>query len=416
MTVGLLFLLFLSEPEDLEATRILARNGAFTPYSLGIISRYSPNRDQDYRDLLRILQGPEKTAIVAQFLKAPTSEKIQLALAFGFPSLQLPIWKFGRTGDFNERRFLGGAAKLWTSKPELQEALLTRPRWAALVAAAYGDHSTFREKVLKQPTLITHYFLNPNAEEQDWSELILPALESEDGFERRQGWMVARGTGHDLDILAENRLVQAPEDYVAWEETAPFLSRVDLFERVQIDPEPGGPAFELGLCPQRWKWARVLEPVLRGLTRFPGYRLDLVAEGLTHPVIAVRMAALGLAAVWPEDHFQEMVQAVSTSDPVSAVRAVASKVASRTLLQPPYLDLCRKALSEMTELPPGIASQLETSFVYETTRPEMLVADVKFVPYLTARGVKSISQDTSLGICIVDLDPQKQRLLCIEII
>lgn len=413
--MGLLLLCFLGQPEDLEAARILARNEAFTAYALPIISRHSPTRELDYLNLFRIIEGSEKLVVLAQYVKALTSEKIKHALEHGFPTLNLPIWRYGRFDQLNELKMLKGADKIW-ARPRLQEAILTKPHLAALLAKICDRHDDFRERVLSQTRIITHYFIHPDPSEVDWSHLALKAIESEHISERRQGWMVARETGLDLDKLAESRLGRHPDDYIAWEQVVAFLSNSALLDAIIIPLEPSQPAFELGLCPQRWKWARVLEPVLRGLVRFPGRRGDLVVEGLSHPVIEVRLSALGVASVWPDDSFQEQVEIVASTDPVSKVREVASKVAARSLLQSPYLEICRQALSEMTEIPAHLVAQLETSLVYEATRPEMLVAYVKFAGYHTVRCGRSIGQDTSLGLCIVDLDPQDQRIRCIEIV
>ncbi len=414
--LGLLYLNFLGESQDLDASRILAQNGAFTVQALGIIAKLSPTREQDYRRLVLTLQGSEKIPVLALLLRRPTEERLRFALEHGFPSLRPPIWGWrgGGFGELKELRLLRTTAEFWTSRGDLREALLTRPGMAALVAAASTD-DIYQRRILQEPRRLTHFFLDPTVEE-DWLELILPALESDEEFERRQAWMVARKTGQDLDRLAALRLGEHPDDFVAWEEVVPYLLRADLLDGVQVEPDEGSPAFELGLCYARWKNARVLEPVLRGLSRYPGRRPDLVERGLRHPVLGVRLAALGVAGVWPDDTFLEEVGEVGTSDPVLAVREVARKIYHRRRLRPPMLDLCRAALAGMTEVSSELASQIETSFVIEESVPEGLTAFIKFAHYQNARYARSIAQETAVGFCIVDLDPMDQHVLAVEIL
>ena len=88
---GLLYLLFLGEAQDLESARILARNEAFTPYAVGLIARFSSDRDAELRELLTHLKGSEKRSVTELLLKNPTPENVDAALRDGFPELTLPI-------------------------------------------------------------------------------------------------------------------------------------------------------------------------------------------------------------------------------------------------------------------------------------------------------------------------------------
>jgi hypothetical protein len=411
---GLLYLLFLGEPQDLEAARVLARNEAFTQNAVGIVARFSPDRDAELRELLRHLRDQAKESVTGLLLRNPTSQNLEAALDHGFPELNYPIWYWRwRDVDLLEEAWLWrSTARLWLNEPMLREALLSRPQLAARVAYI-GNDAGFTKRALEGPRLLDHFFLDRSLE-SDWSAYILQALDSEEEFSRRQAWFAAQHLSWNLDDLLEARSPVA-EDYVAWEQCVPYLKRPGLLEQFRCAGLDTGPAFELGLCPNRWASARSLEAVLRGISAFPGLRPDLVEYGLQHRVISVRLSALGAAAVWPDDTFLDCVRCLGESDPVAAVRERAAMVANRRPLDPERSTVLQQAFQEMRCIPKDLISHFlgaPTLAQYELESEALTY--VEFADHLNQLPGFTFDQSTSQGHWAVCMDLYCQHVLWAE--
>ena len=412
---GLLFLLFLGQPQDLDAARILARNEAFTPYAVGIIARHSSDRDSELRELLAHLNGKAKEDVTKLLLKNPTAENVEAALDDGFPELALPIWYWRwRDDDLLEEpyRLWSSSTKLWMKSAKLQESLLSKPKLASRAAYVCRDEN-FQLRALAGPRMLEHFFLDMSAED-NWTPHVLQALDDADDFQRRQGWIAARLLDWDLDALLEQRKPQY-SDYVAWEECVPYLKRPGHLAQFEWVESEDSPQFELGLCPRRWATARTFEAVLRGISAFPGIRADLVPSGLSHPVLSVRLAALGVAAVWPDDTFVSQVLEVRESDPVRAVRERAALVAGRGPIESERRASLERALRNIRVVPNHLIDQfLDAPVLEKYVTEEHSVNYVRFADHLNQPQGWTVAENFNGEHWVIDLDSRCRHLLSAE--
>lgn len=201
---------------------------------------------------------------------------------------------------------------------------------------------------------------------------------------------------------------------MAWEESVPHLERPGWLEHFRWEEE-GAPAFELGLCPNKWASARSLGAVLRGISRFPGLRPDLVEHGLTHPVISVRLAALGAAAVWPDDTFTICARWAQETDPVRAVRERAGLVADRRVLDAERYVPLLSALHEIEGIPETrISHFLSTPVVQQYEIEEHALTYIEFADHLNQVPGHTMDGHTSKGRWAICLDPLSRHLLWAE--